>query len=175
MTSALTASPSSLTLTSRAQVATDRPARYAKQLVAHMGRKLQADWDSEAEQGYLNFIREDELAASCALNAQDGTLVMEISLPNSPAADDLARIEQVVGIHLARFGSKDSLAVQWQPGCAVAARGRECRHLARPINTRRGCRPPPREGRTPHMRHLNIAYSQGHLQKLSTGEPFVTH
>lgn len=114
MTSALTASPSSLTLTSRAQVATDRPARYAKQLVAHMGRKLQADWDSEAEQGYLNFIREDELAASCALKAQDGTLVMEISLPNSPAADDLARIEQVVGIHLARFGSKDSLAVQWQ-------------------------------------------------------------
>lgn len=114
MTSASTASPSSLTLTSRAQVATDRPARYAKQLVAHMGRKLQADWDSEAEQGYLNFIREDELAASCALKAQDGTLVMEISLPNSPAADDLAPIEQVVGIHLARFGSKDSLAVQWQ-------------------------------------------------------------
>lgn len=114
MTSASTASPSSFTLKSRAQVATERPARYAKQLVAHMGRKLQADWDSEAEQGYLNFIREGKLSASCTLKCKDGALVLEISLPNSPAADDLARIEQVVGIHLARFGSKDSLAVQWQ-------------------------------------------------------------
>lgn len=114
MTSVTVSAAAPLHLESVARVSTERPARYAKQLVAHMGRKLQADWDAEAEQGYLNFIREGELAASCALSCEDDTLVMQIHLPNSPAADDRARIEQVVGIHLARFGSKDSLAVQWQ-------------------------------------------------------------
>lgn len=125
MNSVTVSAAAPLHLESVARVSTERPARYAKQLVAHMGRKLEADWDAEAEQGYLNFIREGELAASCALSCEDDTLVMQIHLPNSPAADDCARIEQVVGIHLARFGCKDSLAVQWQreDGAAGTSQG----------------------------------------------------
>lgn len=40
-----------------ARVATARPARYGKQLAAHMSRKIAASWDADADTGRLVFAR----------------------------------------------------------------------------------------------------------------------
>ena len=40
-----------------ARVATARPARYGKQLAAHMSRKIAASWDEDAATGRLVFAR----------------------------------------------------------------------------------------------------------------------
>ncbi|MGW7023310.1 DUF2218 domain-containing protein [Streptomyces decoyicus] len=90
---------------SHARVATDRPHRYAKQLAAHLGRRINATWDEESGQGRLAFPN-----GTGTLAAIPGALVLtvESSEPN------LAALEDVVGRHLVRFGLKDELVVQWR-------------------------------------------------------------
>ena len=43
---------------STAQVRTDRPSRYGKQLASHMGRKITTTWDEASQTGSLTFDRE---------------------------------------------------------------------------------------------------------------------
>jgi len=106
--SANTAQPTFSCL-STARVSTDRPSRYGKQLAAHMGRKITATWDETAQTGSLIFDREGPATGVVGLSCHDGVLQLDL------AADDehLERLEQVTGIHLARFGAKEGLVVSW--------------------------------------------------------------
>lgn len=86
-----------------ARVPTDRPARYLKQLAEHMGHRINAEYTDE--RGTLTF----EFGV-CALTAEDGALVLRAQADDTEA---LARVEDVTGRHLERFGQKDELAVNW--------------------------------------------------------------
>ena len=99
MTSADSTVPSSMST-----VGTDRAARYGKQLVSHLGRRATAEWDEEAGTGWIDFgeTRAELSAAPDALGIQ---LWAE--------SDAVARMEDVVGRHLVRFGARDELTVQW--------------------------------------------------------------
>lgn len=111
--------PSSIAPSSIARVATERPSRYGRQLVSHMGHKINATWDDQGDRGDLHFVR-DDFRAHCAVDCEEGALVLTLTADASAPADptspigDLAGLEHVIGIHLARFGVKDALAVTWQ-------------------------------------------------------------
>jgi hypothetical protein len=90
---------------STASVATDRPARYAKQLTSHLSRRANTSWDEETGRGWVELG--DNGRAS--LIAGDGALEMRIE----SGTGDLDRFENVIGRHLVRFGKKDELVVQW--------------------------------------------------------------
>ena len=93
-----------MTPSSTATVATDRAARYGKQLVSHLGRRATAEWDEQTETGWIDFGEtRAELAA--------GPEALDIRL--SAAPDAVGRMEDVVGRHLVRFGGRDELTVQW--------------------------------------------------------------
>jgi 1-acyl-sn-glycerol-3-phosphate acyltransferase len=93
-----------MTATSTASVATDRPGRYAKQLVSHMSRKAQGTWNDDAGNGTIAFTNADRTLA-----AADGALLL--ALQADP--ENLDRMEGVVGSHLVRFGTRDELVVEW--------------------------------------------------------------
>lgn len=90
---------------STASVPTDRPARYAKQLASHLGRKVTSEWDDEAEQGWIDFG-----TGRATLAAGDGVLLLGLVADDAEARD---RLEGVVGRHLVRFGAKDELECAW--------------------------------------------------------------
>ena len=109
-----TATPStaeaSYPLISVATVPTERAARYGKQLVSHMGHKITGSWDEEAGNGYLLFDREGPVLGRFDVIASASDLRLE--LRTEPKRAD--RLEFIVGIHLARFGARDSLAISWE-------------------------------------------------------------
>lgn len=99
-----------MTSTSTASVPTARPGRYAKQLVAHMSRKVPAHWDDAAASGRVSFPT-GELELGCDPDALLLTLTADA---------DLERWEGVVGSHLVRFGTRDELVVHWRRGDGTA-------------------------------------------------------
>ena len=102
--------PASYPLISTATIATDRAARYGKQLVTHMAHKITGSWDGHTDTGYLLFDREGPVQGRFDVVASASALSIELrTLPER--AD---RLEFIVGIHLARFGARDSLAVSWR-------------------------------------------------------------
>lgn len=109
-----TATPStaeaSYPLISVATVPTERAARYGKQLVSHMGHKITGSWDEEAGNGYLLFDREGPVLGRFDVIASESDLRLE--LRTEPERAD--RLEFIIGIHLARFGARDSLAISWE-------------------------------------------------------------
>lgn len=109
-----TATPStaeaSYPLISVTTVPTERAARYGKQLVSHMGHKITGSWDEEAGNGYLLFDREGPVLGRFDVIASASDLRLE--LRTEPERAD--RLEFIVGIHLARFGARDSLAISWE-------------------------------------------------------------
>ena len=102
--------PASYPLISVATIPTERAARYGKQLVSHMGHKITGFWDEEAGSGYLLFDREGPVLGRFDVVASASDLRLE--LRTEPERAD--RLEFIVGIHLARFGARDSLAVVWE-------------------------------------------------------------
>jgi uncharacterized protein len=90
-------------ITSRADVRTDAPARYAKQLVAHLSRKLHFTTDG----------------ATSTATIGDGTghiITGEGVLTLLATGDDesaVARVEHVLGSHLERFGRRNELIITW--------------------------------------------------------------
>ncbi|WP_110240477.1 DUF2218 domain-containing protein [Nocardioides gilvus] len=94
-------------LDTRALVATGRPARYGKQLTNHLGRKLGGEWDESEETGWV-VLGEGRLT----LAAGQDELVLDLKAP----AADLARLEEVVGRHLVKFGARDDLVCAWTRG-----------------------------------------------------------
>ena len=93
--------------TSTAAMATTRPARYAKQLAAHMSRKVPASWDDASATGRITFP-----TARLELSLGSDALLLELT----SEAQDLERWEGVVGSHLVRFGTRDELVVAWRRG-----------------------------------------------------------
>jgi uncharacterized protein len=91
--------------TSTAAVVTDRPARYGKQLVSHLTRRASGEWSDDAGTGTITFE-----GGAATLTAGEGVLTLVVD------GDDLDRLEDVVGRHLVRFGTKDELVVRWQRG-----------------------------------------------------------
>jgi len=89
---------------STARVVTDRPARYGKQLVSHLGRRSEGAWDDEAGSGWIDF---GESRAELTAGAD----ALDIRLDATP--ERLAAMEDVVGRHLVRFGARDELVVRW--------------------------------------------------------------
>ena len=104
------AAPASYPLISAATIPTERAARYGKQLVSHMGHKITGFWDEEASSGHLLFDREGPVLGRFDVVASASDLRLE--LRTEPERAD--RLEFIVGIHLARFGARDSLAVAWE-------------------------------------------------------------
>jgi uncharacterized protein len=88
---------------SRADVATATPARYAKQLVAHLGRKVQFSTDGPVSTTTIG-------AATGQIIVGDGVLTLTAT-GDDPAA--VAVVEDVLGRHLERFGARNELAVCW--------------------------------------------------------------
>ena len=100
----------SFPLIATASVSTERAARYGKQLVSHMGHKITGSWDEEAGSGYLLFDREGPVLGRFDVIASASDLRLELRTTPERAE----RIEFIVGIHLARFGARDSLAISWE-------------------------------------------------------------
>ena len=102
--------PASFPLASTASVPTQRAARYGKQLVSHMGHKITGSWDEEAGSGYLLFDREGPVLGRFDVIASASDLRLELRTTPERAE----HLEHVAGIHLARFGARDSLAISWE-------------------------------------------------------------
>ena len=92
---------------STASVRTDRPARYGKQLAGHLSRRTETGWDETAGRGWVAIGD-----GRAELVAADGALEMRIEADEA----QLPRLEDVLGRHLVRFGSRDELVVQWTRG-----------------------------------------------------------
>ena len=90
-------------LRSRADVVTDAPARYAKQLVAHLGHKLAFRIDGPTATAAIG-------AATAQIAVGDSVLTLSATSPDEPS---LARVEDVLGRHLERFGERQGLTVTW--------------------------------------------------------------
>jgi hypothetical protein len=91
-------------VSSHATVATAKPAPYMKQLCKHFGHKVEATFDDE--RGTIHMPM-----GMCELDATaPDALHLQLSADD---AESLARLEQVVGSHLERFGRRDELAVSF--------------------------------------------------------------
>jgi uncharacterized protein len=93
----------SATITSRADVRTDAPARYAKQLVAHLGRKVDFAVD-----GATSTARFGTTTGQVVVG--EGVLTL---LASGSDPDGVALVERVLGSHLERFGQRNELTVRW--------------------------------------------------------------
>ena len=92
--------------TSTAAVPTGAPQRYAKQLHAHLGRKNPIEpVDGAPDAGRLVFAY-----GSGTVRPEADRLVLEADAPDE---ESLARVQDVLGRHLERFGARRELTVQW--------------------------------------------------------------
>lgn len=74
-----------------------------------MNRKIDAEWNGADSTGRLIFNREGTVAGVAYLTCEDGALNLTVSA----SAQELPRLEDVVGRHLARFGYEDGVVVSW--------------------------------------------------------------
>ena len=92
-----------MTTSMTGRAATDRAARYAKQLCSHLGR----GFDTDYHEG-LGTIRRD--ASVATFTATDNALEIAISATHQ---DDLFTLMAVSQNHLERFGDKEGLTCVW--------------------------------------------------------------
>jgi uncharacterized protein len=85
-------------------MATDRPERYAKQLVSHWSERGPVSTEAGAT------IQRWNTGQVLVLRPTDGALEVEVTVPDG---DDAARFAQVVKAHLERFGQRDEVNVVW--------------------------------------------------------------
>ena len=90
---------------SRADVATGAAARYAKQLISHLGRKLSFSGDATSSPATAVIG-----AATAGIVVGDGVLTLWAVGDDE---ESVARVEQVLGSHLERFAHRDELTVRW--------------------------------------------------------------
>jgi len=101
-------------VTATATVATPTPERYAKQLAAHLGRRLEVREEADGLRlvfGAGDGTGEGTSIGDCLLRSRDAALELSAS---AAAPADLERITQVVGSHLERFGQRSELVVDWR-------------------------------------------------------------
>ena len=97
-----------MTYEQHARVATDEPARFMKQLCRHFGHKLAVEFDDK--HGSIVFA-----AGRCDLSAEAEALELVAS---SDSEEGAARVAEVIGSHLTRFGFKSGLTVAFEPNLA---------------------------------------------------------
>lgn len=97
-------------LSSRAVVVTDVPDRYAKQLVSHLGRKVEFVQAGDSWTAHV-------FGSVARIVVGEGVLVLEAEAPDT---EGLARLEGALGNHLERFGQRRELTVTWQRSSAAA-------------------------------------------------------
>lgn len=90
-------------LTAHADVATEAPERYAKQLASHLGRKCEVLEEPDGTVLVLGGGR-------CLLAPGDGVLALRAQ---APGTSELEVVCDVVGRHLERFGQRNELVVTW--------------------------------------------------------------
>jgi hypothetical protein len=91
------------TITSRADVQTPTPGRYAKQLVSHLGHKLTFTTDGDTSTASIG-------EGTGRIVVGDGVLTL---LASGADEASVARVEDVLGRHLQRFGQRNELTVTW--------------------------------------------------------------
>lgn len=91
-------------LTVSGSMATERPERYAKQLVGHWAKRGPVTIEDGAT------VQRWETGQVIVLRPAEGVLQVEISVVEG---DDAARFAQTVKEHLERFGQRDELDVVW--------------------------------------------------------------
>ena len=89
--------------TSQADVATDKPVPYMRQLCKHFGHRVDAAFDDDS--GYIRFD-----SGRCDLRAVGTSLHLTVTADDAESRD---RLTGVVGSHLERFGRRDGLNVSW--------------------------------------------------------------
>ena len=94
-------------LTSRAEVPTDAPGRYAKQLLSHLGRKV------EFVEGPVGSWTAHVLGSVARVSVGEGVLVLQAEGADEESVE---RIEHALDSHLERFGQRKELTVTWQRG-----------------------------------------------------------
>jgi uncharacterized protein len=99
---------------STAVVATDAPVRYAKQLLSHLGRKIAV----ETIEGEPNAARLIFAYGTGTVRSEKERLVLFAAADD---AESLARVEDVLGRHLVRFGARQELVVRWKPAADAAS------------------------------------------------------
>jgi uncharacterized protein len=95
--------PEMAEIRSTAEVTTDKPVPYMRQLCKHFGHKVDASFGDDS--GYIQFE-----FGRCELHAADGRLTLEVSAADEESHE---RMERVIGSHLERFGRRDELSVAW--------------------------------------------------------------
>ena len=79
---------------------TDRPSRYGKQIVAHLGRRALGEWSDEINTGAVTFDSNEGVAE---FSCEQGALTIALH----SAAEQIPKFESVIGDHLVRFGVRD--------------------------------------------------------------------
>ena len=86
-----------------ASVPTDRPARWAKQLLSHFATKVDVVLDGDG--GSITFG-----AGKGTVRVEPNLLVFEAE---GETEDDVQRVQNVLGGHFERFAAKDGLTATW--------------------------------------------------------------
>ena len=89
-----------------ARIPTAHASKYLQQLCKHFQHKLPATFDETA--GAISFS-----AGETKLAADPQTLTISLQ---SPDAEALERLKDVVARHLVRFAFREELAVEWREG-----------------------------------------------------------
>jgi hypothetical protein len=99
-----------ISLTARADVPTDSPDRYAKQLLSHLGRRV--TWTTDGD------VSTAEIAGGTGrVVVGDGVLTLIVEAPDG---ETLGRVQHVLGSHLERFAQRSELQVTWASDTAGA-------------------------------------------------------
>ena len=98
-----------MTTRTRADVRTDTPARWAKQLASHLGRKLTSE---ETPTGPRVTMEGEHGSARCLMDTSR-TDVLRLEVEGT-SPEVVHRLAHVVGSHLERFGQKAGLVVEWR-------------------------------------------------------------
>jgi predicted O-methyltransferase YrrM len=92
---------------STCRVATERPARFVKQLTSHLGHNATATLTADGR-GVISFAN----GAACVLMPAGSHLEL---IATGPDAAALALAQDVISRHLERFAAREELAVDWTP------------------------------------------------------------
>jgi uncharacterized protein len=90
-------------LSSFASINIDRPERWAKQLVSHLGRKIPVE---STDEGDVLSIGNGQGAVSI----KDGALLLRATATDT---ESLSHVEDVLARHLERFAAREGLKVNW--------------------------------------------------------------
>jgi hypothetical protein len=93
-------------ITSRAAVATQTPERYAKQLIAHLGRRIEFATEGAVTTGRM-------VGGTGRIIVEDGRLMLEAQAADRQTVE---LVQDVLGGHLKRFGEREGLDVAWAMG-----------------------------------------------------------